>query len=162
MREIARAVGMLPGSLYCHFETKEALLVAVYIKGVQQITHAVESAANKHIDPWDRLEAACVAHLEAILHDDDYAQVVIRVRPSDVPVADRSLVDLRNQYEALFIRLVDGLPLARGADRRTLRLMLMGAMNWSQVWYRPAGRFNPRAIARKFIALLRQGQEVTA
>ena len=30
-RDIARAVGMLPGSLYCHFATKEALLTAVYI-----------------------------------------------------------------------------------------------------------------------------------
>jgi hypothetical protein len=38
--------------------------------------------------------------------------------------------------------------------------MLMGALNWSQVWYRPGGRLQPRALARKFIALLRQGQEV--
>src|SRR5512133_484393 len=45
VRDIARAVGMLPGSLYCHFETKEALLVAVYVKGVQQITDSVSAAA---------------------------------------------------------------------------------------------------------------------
>jgi TetR/AcrR family transcriptional regulator, cholesterol catabolism regulator len=162
MRDIARAVGMLPGSLYWHFETKEALLAAVYVKGVQQISGAVQVAVNKQEDPWQRLEAACVAHLEAILHDDDYAQVVIRVRPADVPVVQESLVELRNGYEALFTRLVADLPLARGTDRRALRLMLMGAMNWSQTWYRPGGRFNPRSIARKFIALLRQGQEVTA
>jgi TetR/AcrR family transcriptional regulator, cholesterol catabolism regulator len=162
MRDIARAVGMLPGSLYWHFETKEALLAAVYVKGVQQISGAVQAAVDQHDDPWERLEAACVAHLEAILHDDDYAQVVIRVRPADVPVVQESLVELRNGYEALFTRLVALLPLARGTDRRALRLMLMGAMNWSQTWYRPGGRFNPRSIARKFIALLRQGQEVTA
>jgi TetR/AcrR family transcriptional regulator, cholesterol catabolism regulator len=136
--------------------------VAVYIKGVEQISGAVQSVVDRHKDPWDRLEAACVAHLEAILHDDDYAQVVVRVRPADVPVADQSLIDLRNRYEALFSRLVADLPLARNTDRTTLRLMLMGAMNWSQVWYRPGGRLVPRTIARKFIALLRQGQEVTA
>lgn len=162
VREIARAVGMLPGSLYCHFETKEALLVAVYVKGVQQITEAVQSATGRRSDPWDRLEAACIAHLEAILQEDDYAQVVVRVRPADVPAADRSLVTLRNQYEALFTRLIQDLPLARGTDRSAVRLMLIGALNWSQVWYRPGGRLNPRAVARKFIALLRQGQEVEA
>jgi AcrR family transcriptional regulator len=162
VREIAKAVGMLPGSLYCHFETKEALLVAVYVKGVQQIIEAVQSAVAGVDDPWERLEAACVAHLEAILHDDDYAQVVVRVRPADVPVAHESLIELRNSYEDLFAGLIRDLPLARGADRRVLRLMLIGAMNWSQTWYRPGGRFNPRAIARKFIALLRQGQEVAA
>ncbi len=160
VREIAKAVGMLPGSLYCHFETKEALLVAVYIKGVRQITDAVQAAVDRESEPWDRLEAACVAHLEAILHDDDYAQVVVRVRPADVPVAHASLIELRNRYEDLFADLIRALPLARSTDRRVLRLMLVGAMNWSQTWYRPGGRFNPRAIARKFIALLRQGQEV--
>lgn len=160
VREIATAVGMLPGSLYCHFETKEALLVAVYVKGVQQIIEAVQSAVAGLTDPWERLEAACVAHLEAILRDDDYAQVVVRVRPADVPVAHESLIELRNSYEDLFTGLIKDLPLARGTDRRLLRLMLVGAMNWSQTWYRPDGRFNPRAIARKFIALLRQGQEV--
>lgn len=161
VRDIARAVGMLPGSLYCHFETKESLLVAVYVKGVRQISDAVRSAVERQTDPWDRLEAACVAHLEAILHDDDYAQVVVRVRPSDVPVVDRNLIELRNQYEALFDALIGELPLARGTDRRVLRLMLIGALNWSQTWYRPDGRLNPRAIARRFVALLRQGQEET-
>jgi AcrR family transcriptional regulator len=162
VRDIARAVGMLPGSLYCHFATKEALLVAVYVKGVQQITDAVRAAVERQSEPWDRLEAACVAHLEAILHDDDYAQVVIRVRPADVPVANESLIELRNQYETLFSDLIKDLPLSRSTDRRALRLMLMGAMNWAQTWYRPGGRFNPRSIARKFIGLLRQGQEVPA
>ena len=160
VREIAKAVGMLPGSLYCHFETKEALLVAVYVKGVQQIIQAVQSAVAGVEDPWERLEAACIAHLEAILHDDDYAQVVVRVRPADVPVAHDSLISLRNQYEALFTGLVGELPLARSTDRRVLRLMLIGAMNSAQTWYRPGGRFHPRAIARKFIGLLRQGQEI--
>ena len=52
------------------------------------------------------------------------------------------------------------LPLARGTDRHALRLMLMGALNWSQTWYRPDGRSNPRGIARTFVGLLRQAQEV--
>lgn len=162
MRDIARAVGMLPGSLYCHFATKEALLTAVYIRGVQQICGAVQAAVARHTNPWDRLEAAAIAHLEAILRDDDYAQVVIRVRPCDAPVAQERLVALRNQYEALFIALVRDLPVADGTDRAALRLMLMGALNWSQSWYRAGGRLSPRTIARRFVALLRQGQEVPA
>lgn len=162
VRDIARAVGMLPGSLYCHFATKEELLAAVYIKGVEQISGAVEAVVARHTDPWGRLEAACIAHLEAILQDDDYAQVVIRVRPADAPVVHQHLITWRNQYEALFVRLIKELPLAPGTDRTALRLMLMGALNWSQTWYRPDGKFKPRAIARKFIALLRQGQEVPA
>jgi TetR/AcrR family transcriptional regulator, cholesterol catabolism regulator len=160
VRDIARAVGMLPGSLYCHFATKEALLTAVYVKGVEQISAAVNTAVARHTDPWQRLEAACVAHLESILRDDDYAQVVIRVHPADIPAASPTLIDLRNRYEALFIELIKALPLRVGTDRRSFRLLLIGGLNSSQIWYRPNGRYKPRAIAHNFIALLRQGQEV--
>ena len=155
VRDIVRVVGMLPGSLYYHFATKEDLLAAVYAEGVQRISARVQAAIKPHVEPWQRLEAACVAHLEAILEDDDYAQVVIRVRPSDVAAADARLIELRDRYEALTKRLIAELPLPRGTDRRTLRLMLLGSLNWAQTWYRP-GRDSPRTIARRFVALLPQ------
>ncbi len=161
MRDIASAVGMLPGSLYCHFATKEELLAAVYVKGVQQISRAVQDTLANHTDPWDRLEAACVAHLEAILRDDDYAQVVVRVRPSDAPTVRAKLIELRNRYEAIFTALVKDLPLPRGTDRRTWRLMLLGSLNSSQLWYRAGGRSTPQRIARQFVALMRHGQEAS-
>ena len=162
VRDIARAVGMLPGSLYCHFATKEELLAAVYLKGVEQISAAVQTAVQLHADPWERLQAACVAHLESILQDDDYAQVVIRVRPADVALVNQNLIDLRNRYEQLFIDLIKALPLRKGTDRRAFRLLLIGALNSSQTWYRPSGKYKPRAIVHQFIALLRQGQEEKA
>ena len=154
MRDIAAAAGMLAGSLYYHFASKDDLLVAVYAEGVKRITSAVEEALAADGDPWERLERACAAHLTALLADSDYGQVVIRVRPDDVPEVAPRLVSLRDGYERLFARAVDALPLERKADRRVLRLMLLGALNWSQTWYRP-GRDSPAALARRFVALLR-------
>lgn len=155
VRDIVRAVDMLPGSLYYHFATKEDLLAEVYAEGVRRISARVRAAIEPLADPWARLEAACVAHLEAILEDDDYAQVVIRVRPGDAPAAQPRLIALRDEYEALLTRLVADLKLPRGIDRRTLRLMLLGALNWSQTWYQPGGD-SPKTIARRFVALLQQ------
>jgi hypothetical protein len=126
---------------------------------VRRICSRVESAIAERSDPWDRLEAACVAHLEALLEEGDYAQVVIRVRPYDVPVVAPQLVDLRDTYERLFIDLVAGLPERPGLDRKGLRLLLLGALNWSQTWYRPGGD-DPHAIARRFVGLLRASRNV--
>jgi hypothetical protein len=39
-----------------------------------------------------------------------------------------------------------------------LRLLLLGALNWSQNWYHTGGD-SPRSIARKFLQLLRDGVE---
>jgi AcrR family transcriptional regulator len=155
VRDIVRAVDMLPGSLYYHFATKEALLAAVYAEGVRRISEAVKAAIAGERDPWERLEVACVAHLEGLLNAGDYAQVVIRVRPADAPSVAGELVKRRDEYETLFVDLVQALPLARGVDRRSVRLMLLGALNWSQTWYRP-GRDSPRTIARRFVSLLRE------
>jgi TetR/AcrR family transcriptional regulator, cholesterol catabolism regulator len=158
IRDVVRGVDMLPGSLYYHFAAKEALLAAVYAEGVKRISERVNAAIAKRTDPWQRLTAACVAHLEALLDEGAYAQVMIRVRPGDVPEAALQLTALRDRYESVFVELIDALPLRQNVDRRTLRLMLLGALNWSQTWYRP-GRDDPRAIARNFVALLRRPTE---
>jgi AcrR family transcriptional regulator len=157
VRDIVQRVGMLPGSLYYHFPTKEALLVAVYREGVQRISAAVDAAVAPVAEPWPRLEAACVAHLTALLDQTDYSQVVIRVRPGDAPAVAAELVALRDRYEKRFARLVADLPLARRVRRSDLRLLLMGALNWSQTWYRDDGASSPGQIARRFVALLRSG-----
>jgi AcrR family transcriptional regulator len=157
VRDIVQRVGMLPGSLYYHFPTKEALLVAVYREGVQRISAAVDAAVAPVAAPWQRLEAACIAHLTALLDQTDYSQVVIRVRPCDAPAVADELVALRDRYETRFARLIAALPLARPVRRSDLRLLLMGALNWSQTWYRDDGASDPGQIARRFVALLRGG-----
>ncbi|MFO1399450.1 MAG: TetR/AcrR family transcriptional regulator [Burkholderiales bacterium] len=154
MRDIAGAVGMLPGSLYYHFASKEALLVAVYAEGVRRIKEKVLPALAAAGDPWTRLERACAAHLEGLLEDSDYGQVVIRVRPDDAPDVAQRLVDLRDEYEATFAHAITQLPLPPRTDRRALKLMLLGALNWSQTWYR-SGKDSPQVLARRFVRLLR-------
>ena len=155
MRDIAESAGMLAGSLYYHFKGKEDLLAAVYEAGVEQLTAAASAAAARETEPWARLEVACVAHLETLLKQSDYAQVLIRVLPEDVPPVAARLRALRTGYEDIYRALIADLSLPAGADRRTLRLMLLGALNWSHFWYREDGRDSPRAIARRFLRLLR-------
>ena len=156
MRDIAAACGMLPGSLYYHFAAKEDLLVAVYGAGVEQLSAAVRGAVEKETAPWARLEAACAAHLEALLEHGDYAQVLVRVLPVDVPNAAARLKALRADYERVFRDQIRDLPLPPGTDRSALRLMLLGALNWSRFWFVEKGRETPRSLARKFVHLLEE------
>jgi hypothetical protein len=108
-------------------------------------------------EPWARLEAACIAHLGSLLDHTDYSQVVIRVRPSDAPAVAAELIALRDTYEARWAALVAALPFERPVNRSDLRLFLMGALNWSQTWYRDDGASSPAKIARRFVALLKSG-----
>jgi AcrR family transcriptional regulator len=155
MRDIAHEVGMLSGSIYYHFSSKEELLLAVYEEGLRHIAEQVDVAVDEKNTPWDRLEAGCAAHLEALLELSDYTQVMIRVLPPEGGKVAERLLELRDQYEARFRELIDALALPESADRRYLRLLLMGGLNWSHVWYHPGGD-TPAVIARRMIDLLRQ------
>jgi AcrR family transcriptional regulator len=157
-RDIAAAVGMLPGSIYYHFPSKEALALAVHERGVSQILRAVRAALDGVPEdaPWERFEAACVAHLEALLTGSEHAQVVTpqfaRALP---PEHAATLIRQRDAYERLFADLVDALPLPRGASRRYLRLAVLGSLNWALTWYRPDGDA-PATIAKRIVDLYRR------
>ena len=158
MRDIGRATDMLPGSIYYHFASKDELLVAIYAEGVRRIAERVDKAAARATDPMKRLEAACVAHLEMLLTDSDYAQVVVRVLPEDVPAVSVRLTALRDDYEERFRRLIAALKLPK-ARQRYARLTLLGGLNSAQAWYRPGGD-SPARIARRVLECLREPLEV--
>jgi len=159
IRDIATAADMTPGAIYSHFASKAALLLAIYRNGIDVITERIDAAIASATDPRQQLIAACEAHVEVLLDGSDYAQVLIRVLPQDVPEVARELTVLRDGYEERFRRLVDQLPLPRTVSRRHLRLFVLGAMNWAQVWYRP-GEDSPRTIARRLIAAIHGLEEV--
>jgi AcrR family transcriptional regulator len=159
MRDIAKAVDMLSGSIYYHFSSKQQMLLAVYAEGARRIGELVDAAVGRETDPWTRLEAASAAHLNALsITHRDYAQVMIRTLPQEADGIGTQLRDIRRDYEAKFRRLIDALPLPLDVDRHYLRLMLIGALNWSHVWYKSGGD-RPEVVAKAFIRTLRRRTE---
>jgi AcrR family transcriptional regulator len=154
MRDIAGQAGMLAGSMYYHFPSKNDLIAAVYEAGVAEIGNAVDAALAGVEGPRARLEAACVAHLEALLADSAHAAVMTADLSQLDPKLRRRLVTMRDGYEKRFVDLVADLPLAAGTDRTIWRLQLLGALNWTPTWYRP-GKKSPAMIGRSLVASLR-------
>jgi AcrR family transcriptional regulator len=153
MRDIAAAFGILHGSLYHHFGSKEELFITVYASGVDAFIADVQAAITPLTDPWDRLEAACVAHLEALLTRDSPAATVLADWSSAYTETMRvALVRERDRYERVFGELTDAVELPPGIKRRYFRLGLLGALNGALNWYQP-GRDSPAAVARQLFAL---------
>ena len=154
MRDIAGEAGMLAGSMYYHFPSKNDLIAAVYEEGVTEISAAVDAAVAAADTPWTRLEAACVAHLQSLLSDAAHAAVMTAdLRRLDARLR-RRLIAMRDGYERRFVDLVAALPLGPGTDRTLWRLQLLGALNWTPTWYRPGGK-SPANIARALVEALK-------
>jgi AcrR family transcriptional regulator len=154
MRDIAREVGMLAGSMYYHFASKDALIEDVYALGVGQVTLAVERRLAGASGARPRLEAACIGHLEALLADSPFARVMTADLSRLPSGLRRRLVAQRDAYERHFVALLADLKLPAGVDRRLLRLHLLGALNWTPTWYRP-GKASPADIARALVRSIR-------
>ena len=153
MRDIAAAVGMLPGSVYYHFASKEALLAAVHADAIDRSIAVVEQAVAAWHDPWDRLEAASAAHLRLLVTGGALAAVIADGRNQPASARDE-LVRERDRYEALFRSLVAELALPPGVSAASFRLALLGALNWALTWYRPGGD-PPEVVARDLFAIFR-------
>jgi len=159
IRDIVSRLEMTPSSFYYHYKSKEELLLAVYKRGIDEITQAVEAAITRQSEPWTRLEAACAAHLKALLESSDCPQVVVRILPQDVPRAAKRMIALRDQYERIFARLIGDLKLARGVRSHYLRLVLLAALNTTQNWFKKDGESSPAQIAQQIVQLLRSPAE---
>lgn len=158
IRDIARDVGVTVGAIYVHFPSKGRLLVAVYEEGVGRIGRAVDAAIAEPGTSWERLAVAVAAHLDMLLANAGFARVIVRVVPADVPEVARDLRRLREDYEARFRKLIDAIEVAPGVDRGLLRLMLLGALNATQTWFkRGPGKADTATIASRFIDVLRRG-----
>jgi len=157
IRDIATAAGMMSGSLYYHFASKEDLYVAVQDASISKIYNAVASAIETNAAPWERLEAAAIAHVEAML---DRSGFRVLVTPLFPPGLDRkvrdALVAQRDRFERMMEKLIADLPLPDSIDRRIFQRHYLGAINWVPVWYDYDGPAAPADIVRQFIATLRR------
>jgi len=160
MRDIAAAAEMQPASVYYYFESKEELLWAVWEKGGLELLNRVSDAIADKTDPWQRMETACVAHTSGLLDWRRANQALFVMPPWHYPEGIKArVIALRDEYEKIFVGLIDDLPLRKGVDRRYLRLTIIGALSWSLFWFKKE-RDTPAAIAKQILAMLRSGVEL--
>lgn len=138
-RDIAAAAGMRSGSPFYHFDSKQALLAAVMLEGMQRaLRHQTERLAPADAPASERLRALVRSHFDVLLGpDSDFIPVMLYEWRSLTPAQRADVHALRQRYEAAWLPVLQALH-ASGALRGApslARLMIFGALNWSVQWY---------------------------
>jgi TetR/AcrR family transcriptional regulator, cholesterol catabolism regulator len=76
MRDIADETGILAGSLYHHFQSKDALLEEVLRSVLDDLTVAYEAVKNKDLDPVAAVEELILTGLRFVTEQPDVTSIV--------------------------------------------------------------------------------------
>ncbi|MDN5918871.1 MAG: TetR/AcrR family transcriptional regulator [Pseudonocardia sp.] len=161
MRDIAKAVGILPGSLYAHIHSKDAVLLEIIESGVDRFNAAADRVEEQAQPAADALQAVIREHLRIVAENPQRTLVVFHQwRFLDEPHRSR-LRTKRRHYEEFFSRTVragvaDG-EFDDGLDVKVAVLGILGALNWTPEWYSAEGPASPDQIADALAASLLSG-----
>ncbi|MGU3654756.1 TetR/AcrR family transcriptional regulator [Arthrobacter sp. SLBN-53] len=162
VRDIADSAGILSGSLYHHFKSKEQMVEEVLRDFLDWLFERYQQVLSSESTPLDRLKGLFMASFEAIEHR--HAQVVIyQDEAKRLSALDQfGFVDERNREQRkMWVDLLhDGV--ADGSFRPDLDVDLIYRFirdtTWVSVrWYQPGGPLTAEEVGRQYLAIVLGG-----
>jgi AcrR family transcriptional regulator len=150
MRDLSEAVGILPGSLYSHIQSKEKLLLDIVKSGVENFTTAISPIVDSPLPADVRLRRSIQAHMRVLAVSLDQTRVTFHQWHYLSATNRASMIESRQSYENLFTRLVDD-GIAEGTLREMARrkasvLSIIGTLGSATEWFSPTGPGSPDQI----------------
>lgn len=164
LADVARRAGLQTGSLYYHFESREALVSEVLRLGLAEVTTQVATRLDElppDATPGERLETAIRAHTSAVLRVGDLAPAQARLEGQVPEEVGRPYRAQQRAYGALWDRLIeearDAGEIAADTDVLAARMLIFGALNWTSEWFRPSKARTAGSIADTAVDVLLSG-----
>src|SRR4051812_40361806 len=162
VRDIADAAGILSGSLYHHFDSKESMVDEILRTLLDELFTRYQEIVDAELGPRATLDAIVVASFEAI--DRRHPEVAIYQNESKhLAQFDRFsyIRDRGAEFRKLWtVLLEDGV---RAGDFRAdldvdLVYRFIRDTVWVAVrWYRPGGELSASAVAEQYLGILLDG-----
>ncbi|WP_327299864.1 MULTISPECIES: TetR/AcrR family transcriptional regulator [unclassified Streptomyces] len=162
VRKIADEAGILAGSLYYHFDSKESMLDEILTTFLDELWARYDSVLASGLGPRETIEALVTESFREI--DRHRAAVAIYQKESKyLSVQPRFgyLADSQEKYEKAWLGTLE-----RGVSEGVFRSDLDVRLTYRFVrdtvwvaasWYRPGGQHSPEEIARQYLAMVLEG-----
>jgi AcrR family transcriptional regulator len=160
MRMIADGANVRSASLYYWYESKEALLLALITRFLDDLTREVANAVADETDPVRRLAAAVRAHV--VFHGENRLAAVVtdtELRGLDEDHL-REVTALRDAYQERFFELIEQ-GISSGALRtrwpRVATYITLLTATSVDIWYRSDGALSLEDVAEAHVEFILGG-----
>ncbi|MEV6550793.1 TetR/AcrR family transcriptional regulator [Streptomyces sp. NPDC051597] len=162
VRRIADEAGLLAGSLYYHFDSKESMLDEILSTFLDQLWEGYDAVLAAGLGPRETIEALVTESFREI--DRHRAAVAIYQKESrhltELP-RFAYLTDSQRRFEQAWLGTLER-GVAAGAFRADLDVRLTYRFVRDTVWvaaswYRPGGQHSPEEIARQYLSMVLDG-----
>lgn len=162
VRKIADEAGLLAGSLYYHFDSKESMLEEILRTFLDELWTGYDTVLDAGLGPRETLEALVTESFREI--DRHRAAVAIYQREAKQLAGQERfafLADSQRRFERTWLTTLER-GVADQAFRADLDLRLAYRFVRDTVWvaaswYRPGGQHSPEEIARQYLTMLLDG-----
>lgn len=160
-REIGERAGVLSGSLYHHFETKEEMLFALVRDVYAGVLSSLESLSEAPGNGADRLRALIEIHVRHLVGNLARTTLALHEFRSLTEEHRAVIAAAEERYVRIVTDLIeegraDG-SIRADADQKLARMVVLGAANWVYRWYRPGGEHTTDEIATTIASLAVDG-----
>ena len=164
LTDIAGAAEMQAGSLYYHFDSKDAIVEEVLRVGIQHARDAID-ASLETLGPGatgaDRLAEAIVAYVNCIVAESNFTVANIRCFNESPPQTREGLAVPLREFTNLWVGLLaegqqDG-SLRGDTNANVLARLMISGLNSLASWYRPGGELRLDDLARQFAGMVLHG-----
>ncbi|WP_412966658.1 TetR/AcrR family transcriptional regulator [Fredinandcohnia sp. 179-A 10B2 NHS] len=149
MEDIAAELLMTKGSLYYYFKNKSDLMFQCHNFILSQATEDLEDILNREGTAVDILQSMISTHIDYAIDEKETFNMIMEPKRFFNKEQLRQVLKLRKEYEGLFDKVIQrGIDTGEFGTRepRMVRMMILGAMNWIQQWYKPNGRLTKEEI----------------
>jgi TetR/AcrR family transcriptional regulator, cholesterol catabolism regulator len=156
VRDLARAVGILSGSIFHHFDSKEEILEAVMTEVSLLNAERMRAALASQQAPLACVRALVRCELDAIHADTSEAMTLLMSewRSLSAQAQERVLL-ARDRYEEIWLGALRAASEELVAiDAFVLRRLLQGMTSSTATWYRPQGPLTLDALTDQILSLL--------
>ncbi len=149
VRDIAREMGIKPGSLYSRIASKEDLLWEIAEGAAERFFAMIEPIVASDRIVMQKLRDIIRGHVQVITDDLDAAAVYSTEWRHLGDERRAAFIEKRDRYEQMITDVVeDGIEQGHFGqyDPKAATLLILSSLNWIYQWYRPEGRMSPDEV----------------